>query len=273
MVTAGDQTRAGAWLDAAEKLLHAREAIYNLVVEVREPSVCTQASQAVEARVDSFLAHHDCQPIQTVADTIFPATEYLTGGIAKVYEYPRTIFPHIRSLRANQKGTYALRLVERNCSNGKTMNPLETAIDKLKAALRTKSPMRAVYELDLEMEPLELKFYEVEVDHGNHRGGQCLSHVSLKLGPHRELYMTAMYRYQYFTQKALGNYKGLARLQACVAHEIGVPVGPLVCHATLATLEASRGDESGPKWGRRPLEALLEDCRRLLPRPEAREAA
>jgi hypothetical protein len=137
MLTAGGRTRAEAWLDAAEKLLRSRDPIYNLVVEVGEPALATEPSCAVEARVDQFLAQWDCQPIHTVAETIFPATEYLSGGLKKVFDYPKTVFPHIRSVRANQKGTYALRLVERKCSNGTTMNPLETAIEKLKGALRT----------------------------------------------------------------------------------------------------------------------------------------
>ena len=100
-------------------------------------------------------------------------------------------------------------------------------------------------------------------------------HVSLKLGPAplHELYLTALYRYQYFTQKALGNYKGLARLQACIAREVNVPVGPLVCHATLATLEHSHGGTNGRTWGVGPLQTLLQDCRRLMPRPSDRVAA
>jgi hypothetical protein len=273
MLTASDQTRAGAWLDAAEKLLQAKDAVYNLVVEVKQPALATAPSRAVEARVGRFLQQYSCQPLHTVADTIFPTTEYLSGGLAKVYEYPTSIYPHIKSLRANQKGTYALRLVQRKCSNGETMRPLEVAIDKLRAALRREGPMRAVYELDLGLEPLELKFYEAEQDHANQRGGQCLSHVSLKLGPDRELYLTALYRYQYFAQKALGNYLGLARLQACVAREVGVPVGPLVCHATLATFETSSGDRNGKAWGLRALGELVQDCRALMPRESARAAA
>ncbi|MEK2605865.1 hypothetical protein [Burkholderia arboris] len=145
------------------------------------------------------------------------------------------------------------------------MNPLELAMKKLKesldAARRAKNgPQRAIYELDMALEPLELKFYDVEQDYDNPRGGQCLSHVSLKLGPEHELYLTALYRYQYFVQRALGNFKGLARLQACIAREIGVPVGPLVCHATLATLEEGAGEGEQTRWGRRALDALVKDC-------------
>ena len=257
MTPCSDPTRSGAWLKAARLLLDGKERIYNLVVEVEHPGLATATSRAIETHVDEFLRQHDAQPVHTVAETIFPAVEYRTGGLARVYAYPKSIFPEIRSVPANSRGTYALRLVERLMSDGKTFNPLEYAIDKLKKQIKSGHPQRAVYELDFNMEPLELKFYDTEIDHGNVRGGQCLSHVSLKLGPNRELYLTAVYRYQYFVQKALGNFKGLARLQACIADEVGIPIGPLVCHATLAILEDDKADAP---WKRPALTKLIAEC-------------
>lgn len=119
----------------------------------------------------------------------------------------------------------------------------------------------------------ELKFYDAEYGRVNGRGGQCLSHVSLKLGPKHELYLTAVYRYQFFVQKALGNFKGLARLQACIAREVGIPVGPFVCHATLATLEEGTGDGGQVRWGRRAIETLVTDCGAIVARTNEKAAA
>ena len=262
MKTVYATSRAEAWLKSAQLLFAEHERIYNLIVEIQDPGLETEATKAIEQRMDTFLAEHNCLPVQTVADTIFPAAEYKSGGLKKVFAYPTDVYPHIKGIPANRWGTYALRLTQRTCSDGTTINPLEIAIDKLKAAMKRvkNNPPRAVYELDTTLEPLELKFYDVEQDYDNGRGGQCLSHVSLKLGPKHELYLTAVYRYQFFIQKALGNFKGLARLQACVAREIGVPVGPLVCHATLATLEEGSGEGGQTRWGRRALEALVKDC-------------
>lgn len=257
MTPCTDSTRSGAWLKAARMLLDSKDRIYNLVVEVERPDLATATSRSIETRVDDFLKQHNSQPVHTVAETIFPAVEYRTHGLAGVFAYPKSIFPEIKSVSANSRGTYALRLVERLMSDGKAFNPLEFAIDKLKKQIKTGHPQRAVYELDLDTEPLELKLYDTEIDHTNVRGGQCLSHVSLKLGPNRELYLTALYRYQYFVQKALGNFKGLARLQACIAHEVGIPIGPLVCHATLAILEDERADAP---WKRPALEKLIKEC-------------
>ena len=265
-----DPTRAGAWLKASRMLLDHKDRIYNLVVEVEQPAIATATSRPIETRVDDFLRLHDCQPVHTVAETIFPATEYRTGGLPRVYAYAKSIYPEIRAVPGNTRGTYALRLVERLMSDGKPFNPLEYAIDKLRKQIKTGHPQRAVYELDLNIEPLELKFYDTEVDHTNPRGGQCLSHVSLKLGPNRELYLTALYRYQYFVQKALGNFKGLARLQACVAHEVGIPTGPLVCHATLALLEDDKADAP---WNRAALTKLITECEAIRDGKQAGVAA
>jgi hypothetical protein len=270
METRSNPTRAAAWLAAARLLYDKGDRLYNLIVEIQRPDLATPQSRAIEARVDHFLKTHGSQPIHTVAETIFPATEYRSGGLLKVYDYPNSIYPGIKSVSANSRGTYALRLVQRTLSDGTHFNPLEYAIHKLRKQIDSGHPQRAVYELDLDMEALELKFYDTEIDHSNVRGGQCLSHVSLKLGPSRELYLTALYRYQYFVQKALGNFKGLARLQACIAKEVGIPIGPLVCHATLAILE---DDHFDAPWKRAELLKLIEDCEAIASSPSTEVAA
>lgn len=268
------KSRAHGWLEAAKLLLEAREPVYNLVVEVDNPKFESPRTQAMEAVVDNFLAAHNCQPIETVSETIFPATEYKQGGINQVYRYADDVYPNIESLRANKWGTYAFRLVRRFRSDGKPMNPLELAIDKLGRQLKQKGPLKAVYELDMSLEPLELVFYNPEIDKKNTRGGQCLSHVSLKLGPNRELYLTALYRYQYFVQKALGNFRGLARLQDCIARELKIPVGPLVCHATMATLEVGKREGGMTPWAAADLKKLVRGCEIALgDDEEVREAA
>lgn len=261
-------TRPEVWLQAARALYDKEDRIYNLILEVEQPGAATAASRAIEQHVDDFLRQHDCQPNHTVAETIFPAAEYVRGGFDAVLAYPTTVYPVIQP--ANHWGTYALRITERKCSDGSTFKPLEALINKLRRQLAQKAPKRSVYELDLMSEPLDLKLYEADVDRNNALAGQCLSHLSFKLGPNRELYLTALYRYQWFVQKALGNLLGLARLQSCIAREVGVPVGPLVCHATLAILE----DEKVQKgiWHRPALKDLIERCEQSLAIVEAEEA-
>lgn len=272
MIAVSKRTRAEAWLVAAAALRETHSRLYNVIVEIQEPGLATAGSRAVENVVDTFLRKYDAQPTHTVAETIFPAAEYRRGGIDAVYHYPTTIYPFIRSVPQNRWGTYALRLTERHCSDGTTVAPLKLAVDKLKRQLSQGAPKRAVYELDLGLEPLELKLYSSEHDHGKIRGGQCLSHISLKLGPKRELYLTALYRYQFFVQKALGNFLGLARLQAAVAREVGIPIGPLVCHATMAILEDHQLENSAP-WNRVDVSSLIDACKGMIGVAESEAAA
>src|SRR5258706_8284483 len=262
MVVISERTRAEAWLKAARQLFDKKSRIYNLIIEVTQPSLATATSREIEQEVDKFLRTHGCQPVHTVAETIFPATEYRRGGIKAVLDYPEAVYPFIQSVPANRWGTYALRITQRKCSDGSVFSPLRSLLEKLRRQLKLDATKRAVYELDMMSEPLDLKLYEADADRNKAVAGQCLSHLSFKLGPERELYLTAMYRYQWFVQKAVGNLLGLARLQACVARELDIPVGPLVCHATLAILE-DQSVQNTP-WDRSTVATLVQSCERKV---------
>ncbi len=255
------KTRAEVWLAATKALYDADARIYNLILEAEEPEIATPASRAIESLVDRFLRDHNCQPLHTVAETIFPASEYRLGGLKAVFAYPDTVYPVIQS--ENPWGTYALRLTAlRTDKKGIKYNPLEAVIEKLRHQLSLGSPKRAAYELNLIDEALDLPLYNPDADHTNVIGGQCLSHVSFKLGPNHELYLTALYRYQWYVQKALGNLLGLARLQGCIARELNIPVGPLVCHATLGILE-DRTVAKKITWTTKDIRKLIEQCEKV----------
>lgn len=260
MVPLSKPTRAEVWLDAARMLHNSKARIHNLILEATEPDVATSTSREIEGKVDEFLRSHGCQPLHTVAETIFPAAEYRHGGLAAVYAYPETVYPFIQS--ANPWGTYALRMNSgRKDKTGNLFNPLETLIEKLRRQLTQTGPKRAAYELSLMSEATDLTLYDVETDHSQVVGGQCLSHLSFKLGPNHELYLTAIYRYQWFVQKALGNLLGLARLQGCIARELNISVGPLVCLATLGILEDST--VAKVPWKENELSELISQCEEI----------
>jgi hypothetical protein len=71
------------------------------------------------------------------------------------------------------------------------------------------------------------------------RGGQCLSHISLTLIGNR-LSLTALYRHQVYVTRAYGNYLGLARLLAFLAHESGRDIGEIMVVASHADIDATR---------------------------------
>lgn len=248
-------SRATTWLAAATYLAECPDwEDYNLVLEILDPMRRDAGDRRIEERVDHFLRANDHFPLSTVAETIFPAGEYRRHGPKGVYKtYPDEIYPAIKRLPELRWGTYAHRLVRRVDADGKTINPLEYCVGKIRRQLNGKSRKTACYELSVSDVGLDLPLYEPTADRKHHIGGPCLSHISLKISRDRRLLLTALYRSHYYVQKVLGNLLGLARLQAFVCEQTELAPGPLVCVSTFATLQ-----ESG-LWSKKTLMPLLDD--------------
>jgi thymidylate synthase len=76
------------------------------------------------------------------------------------------------------------------------------------------------------------------------RGGPCLNYIALQLGRDsgsRTLSLLAVYRNHDFVQRALGNYIGLADLQAFLADQSGYGLGTLTCVSSRASLNGDGG--------------------------------
>jgi hypothetical protein len=231
-----------AWLEAAEHLAAASSHNeYNLIVEILDPTAHDDGDRRVRKVADDFLRQHDANPVSTVAGTIFPSAEYQSFGRRGVYEvYPDEVFPEIMGPR--EWGRYAHRLVRwpARRPSEKDLNPLETLVGKMKKQLAGPR-MRACYELSLTDSAIDLPLYDPLQDKLRPRNGPCLSHVSFKIGAGEELYLTALYRSHSYVSRALGNFLGLAALQAFVCDETGLSPGPLVCVSSYARLETDGG--------------------------------
>lgn len=236
------ETCERAWLAAAEHLSTGSHTEYNLIVEVEKPAVHYDADHAVRKILDNFLTSKDAQPCSTVAGTIFPAAEYMNHGARGVYElYPNEVYPNIKL--GGDWGRYAYRLVRWNGSDGRSINPLEMLVEKIRSQLKGKTRFRQCYEISLTDSGIDLPLYDPAQDR-RVRGGPCLSHVSFKLGEEDSLYLTALYRSHTYVARALGNFLGLAALQAFICDETLLKPGPLVCVSTYAKLEP--GEQSSP---------------------------
>ena len=55
------------------------------------------------------------------------------------------------------------------------------------------------------------------------------------------MHLTALYRSHDYRYKVPGNLLGLARLQCCVAYEVGRSIGNLTVHSSYAYLNGSKG--------------------------------
>lgn len=229
-----EHTRAEAWLSAVKHLSETEDCReLNLVLEVSNPGLATPFSRLIEEKVDTCLKKANQQPLHTVAETIFPAVEYRRYGARGVFEiYPDEIYPLIQPV--NKTGTYAYRLVRGYDQKNQPCNPLKNRLELMKKELSHKGTKMSVYEVSLD------EAYSIPVNRNDttYIGFPCLSHLSFKLCSKNNLiHLTAIYRSQYFFEKALGNLLGLARLQGFMANELKVKPGVLVCHATDAKLD------------------------------------
>ncbi len=239
MIPIYGKTNEDAWLKAVKHFIDNKiDLEYNLILEVEQPGVTDQISKNIRNEFDSLLKNSkgSLYSVNTVAETIFPAAEYKKHGIKGVMEiYPEVIYPQIKCNSDNSKGTYALRLVRGIDSKGEQCNPLLNVLTRLKSQLnRPSGTIRCAYELPLD----DIETIAVNRNDKSIMGFPCLSHLSFKLNEDRtKIILTALYRSQDYIQKALGNLRGLARLQSFVARELGISIGPLVCHSTYARLD------------------------------------
>lgn len=250
-------TCTDAWLQAVSHL-RVQQGLrdYNLVLEIKRPLELAPHEKAIAAVVNDFLVENDKHSVNTVVNTIFPASLYRKHGAAGLYERYHKIVPQLRNHPDTKWGTYFLRMTNRIGDDVNGVRPLEYLIEKLRRQCEVTAPKRAVYELNL-IDPLtDIPIYNNGSDKGYQMGGPCLSHISFKLKSDKTLILTALYRSHYYLERALGNFYGLALLQDFVAKEAGIEAAELVCHSTMAVLDTEN-------IKKRDVMTMLDTCIRL----------
>ena len=242
--TQSRQSCARAWVEAATAIAAAGEG-YNVVIDIEDPVNMDEYDDAVIRHVDSFLREHDQHPVITVANTIFPQAVYHKFGAPAFYdEYLKV---HDSLTTSKQWGRYFERMVRHPTID--EFRPIQELIDKIREQIAKGKCVKATHELSI---------YERTLDRKRWRGGQCLSFLSFKRLPERGLLLTAIYRNHTYVTRCLGNLIGLGRLQAFVANETGLEVGPLTCVSTHAELDTGKG------WGITDARALVNEAREIL---------
>ena len=242
-----------AWLKSSQILLEARHStIANLCIAIADP---TTDIQAVRETLGSFRTQcvgegrrHIPSKIATVAGTIFPNDLYRTTAEdpeRHLYALERMIRPAIKRDPQNRRGTYFQRLVaypESKQASGQLLNQLKAVLARLRR--------------DKDRGYRNGNKYELAIFHpsrdNNLQGFPCLSHMSLTLSA-GTLSATALYRNQYFVDRAYGNFIGLGNLLAFLSAESGFNCGELLSIASHARLEVGA-------FGKHRLTKLLSDC-------------
>jgi thymidylate synthase len=234
------ETRLEAWLDATRSLLEDGPTL-NIILSIASPATEGEAGLAARAILDRFYAAENQPPLHTVAETIFPGWAYRRRGLAGMRKAYGDEYELLKRANPQHWGTYAHRVLFRTTSTGEIVNPLQALIDKMRAELNrpSRGAFRSCYELGIAEGAYDIPLHNT-VDDRNLLHGPCLSHLSFKLWK-RTVHLTAVYRSHDYRWKVPGNLLGLARMQACVASEIGGAIGTLVVHSTFAYFEHSKG--------------------------------
>ena len=260
-----------AWLKAATHLLQDKKPDhreYTMILEIQEPFSLPQQDKEIYGLVDRFLIEHDKQPLNTVINTIFPASLLNQVGPDNLLDSYDKIRDRIKASKRVKWGTYMLRLTEKKIDSKKReYSLLSSVIQKLSNQLNLKSPQRSVYEVGLLEPSIDIPIHSNSKDHLITRGAPCLSHLSFKLTAERKLHLTAIYRSHNYMERALGNLYGLAWLQHFVATRIGIEPAELVCLSTMAVLETT-------PWKKTEVSELISKCNEYyLPHSELANAS
>ena len=238
------ETAAQGWSDAVRLLCDApNHEIVNLSVAITQPLA---EEHAVHRAFDSFVAARNKRlastvpPVATVANTIFPASIYCPSrpdAEAHLYQARKRVVERQKRFKKRYE-TYFDRLIAYPWKP-EPINQLERVIGQIRAAKEKGHSNGSLYELAL---------FHAHRD-ARPQAFPCLSHISLSLVG-GTIHMSAVYRNQYFLQRAYGNYVGLGRLLNFIACETGFECGELLCVSSHAKLDCSQADA----------DALLAEC-------------
>ncbi|MGO8868999.1 MAG: hypothetical protein ACLQME_21130 [Alphaproteobacteria bacterium] len=239
-----------AWLEAAQTVTaQPSHEAHNVVIGVEDPLLVSMNDQAIVEEVNAFLEVHNCWPIRTVANTIFPQSIYERHGAPRFYDvYLKKVYPRIKKPHGDW-GRYFERMISFPVRNGgQPINPLGDIVQKMKRQIQGTRCFKNVYELTI---------YDPTRDAGPVMNRQCLSFLSFKLTDDspRKLLLTALYRNHYYIERLLGNLIGLSWLMKFISDETSATVGDLTIVSTHAEI-----DNAAP---RSEIETLIERCRTL----------
>jgi thymidylate synthase len=161
--------------------------------------------------------------VGSVSNTIFPINiAKRSKNVEELCTRYRTLYPRLRRLRINRRGTYFGRLVELHNEHDQFLTMLKK--------LNGEHIFSANYELQI---------YIATRDAKKNRGFPCLSFCSLQRD-HNSLHMMAYYRSQCMISRAYGNYLGLGRLLWYSAMQSNLQVGTLTVIAGRAYIDGSQ---------------------------------
>jgi hypothetical protein len=252
-------TVSEAWAIGLERVMSESDGrLVHLVSTVTEPG--TELAPVREV-LDAALQVAGKQSVETVAETIFPSSLYsdpgfdwmpemapedsadLDAAAEALYESYCDALPLLTTVTANNRGTYFGRMVSWPGKAAGGPNQLADRVVALRSEHRAGRMRNNTLDMDIAADSQDLRGLQIyAATDRRRRGFPCLTHVDLTLHDGR-LHCMAVYRHQYFIEKAYGNMLGLSAMLQFLCQQSGYQPGELVVHATMA--DAQRGTFSG----------------------------
>lgn len=182
----------------------------------------------IRTLLDEALADAGEFSIDTVASTIFPRSLW-NDKLPRTALYKRyeRIWPGIRRIPQNRRGTYFRRFTAFGESNLNQIDSVLSAWETARGAGR--GHRRSALQLAV-LDP------NVDLVHIPRIGFPCLHQVSIVPGSDGLLTLTGYYATQTMFEKAYGNYLGLVNLGAFIAHELRLPLTNITCITSMSIL-------------------------------------
>lgn len=255
------QSLSEAWLRTLEHVNQRPKGHdINVITTVLTPQ--SPEDPVIREALGERLAAKGTWGITTVANTLFPSALYVDPGMewrprmpaeeqARIdaaanglYNGFLSILPTLKTLRANNSGTYFSRMVTWPGKEAGGVNQLAARIHYLRLArtdgrmTHNASDIAIGGEAHL-MDPADVGMIGVQqyaATDDRPLGFPCLVHIDLTV--HQgTLHLSAVYRHWYVITRGYGNLVGLARLQKFLAQQTGLAAGEIVINATFANAE------------------------------------
>lgn len=271
-VIAPADTIGQAWINTLKAVNNAGGSTVNTLTTVTRPS---GEDPGIRATVDTLLVpgrrgNTSIQGVETVANTLFPASLYRSPGFSwspneaareaalddaarVLYARYAEMLPILHTANGNDRGTYFERMTNWTIGN-RAVNQIADRIHYLRSAHRSGKGKSNVADIAVAVEAEAEVGVQVYASTDRRQYGfPCLVHIDLSVHSHR-LHMLAVYRHWYLVTKAYGNLLGLSRLLAFLCEQSGYAPGELAVVA--GTADAERGTYGG----RRGIEHLCADA-------------
>lgn len=206
-----------------------------LVVRGYDANGVAKEDREVRIAIDEFLQAQGKRDTENVAWTIFPQRYWeISGGDREAFfDLFIESFQRVQDFnpRNNKRGSYFQRLVDLN-GGGKGPNQLKWMLDDYEAhskARRTSKFQATTFDPARDYSSASLLEFP------------CLQQVSFTFDE-GALHLNAFYATQQIARKAYGNYLGLSRLGAFMAHEMKLRFTQMNVFVGVAQMDVAKSD-------------------------------